>query len=293
MAPRLPARARSPRTRSDPAAGERDDLADEEVRLFGSQVHGEPRRFLAPREPPGGNVLDHLRQLLRVRGEGGREVRRVLDVVLGDGVDLDAVLRDLATDRPREPVDAGPRGGVRRVVGEAGEGGGRRHVDHLAAPRRPHHAERRPEAVERLVEEPRHHLAPGGVAHLVGGAARGRMRVVVDQDVEAAEAGHHGLHRAVGVGRSRQVAAERQHVPPEPLGQRGQRLQRGLVAIVESDRRALAAELLGDGRAHEVRDVRDERDLSGQLHAGQRKRDFSTSQGHVKVKTQHAWTGGR
>src|SRR5262245_56522771 len=65
-----------------PAAGERDDLAAEEVSLVRGQVHREAGRFLRPSQPSGRDVLDQARELLGIGDDLGPEVGRVLDEVL-------------------------------------------------------------------------------------------------------------------------------------------------------------------------------------------------------------------
>src|SRR6185437_4735054 len=240
--------------------------------------------LLAAGAPAGGDVPHHALALDGVGHEGGREVGGVLHVVLGDRVDLDAVARHLAPDRLGEAVHPRAGRGVGRVVGQAGKGGGGRHVDDLAAAGGPHHPQRGAQAEERLVEQARLHLAPRRVADLLHRRARRRVGVVVHQHVEAAEARHHRLHRALRLHGAAQVAAQHQHVAAQALRDGRERLGRAGLAVVQRHRGALAAELLGDRGAHEVAHVGDERDLAGELHGPQPTRGFAAAQGRGTVR---------
>ena len=108
--------------------------------------------------------------------------------------------------------------------------------------------------VEDLVEARPRHLDDG--RHV-------EDRGVVDEDVDAAAAGHHPLHRRLDrVGR-RHVEAKAvgavADVGRGPLGRRG-------IEIGESHGRALLGIAAGDGAADAARPAGDERDLVLELH---------------------------
>src|SRR5262249_62066944 len=117
-----------------------------------------------------------------------------------------------------QAVDTGRRRRVRRVVRQAREGGGRRHIDDLAALGGAHHPQGGAQAEERLVEEARHHLAPLGVADALGGAACGRVRAVVHQGGEGGGLCHRRLHHWGGLGGARGIASPHGRRPAPPGG---------------------------------------------------------------------------